>query len=190
MYAKKKKMLEILDSQIQKCTECILHENGRAKPYWTENSRYMMVLEAPGKEEVENNEVIIGKTGRMLWDIMAEYQLTKEMFLIINSVNCRPMNGNKNGKPSEYHRKCCNPWLRKYIKVFKPKKIILFGNYAINTLLGEWGISKFYTGNILLTEEKIFDIKLNVIRSYHPSALIYDKKKEDDLRKSIKLLRG
>lgn len=149
-----------------------------------------MILEAPGKEEVENNEVIIGKTGRMLWEIMAEYQLTKEMFLILNSVNCRVMNGNKNGKPSEYHRYCCRPWLIKYFRVFRPKKLILFGNYAMHTILGEWGISKFYTENFLLTEERFSDINISVIRSYHPSALIYDKKKEDDLRKSIELLRG
>jgi uracil-DNA glycosylase family 4 len=95
-----------------------------------------MLLEAPGKEEVENNEVIIGKTGRMLWDIMAEYQLRKQDFLIMNSVNCRVLNGKKNGKPSEAHRDCCRPWIRKYIKVFQPRKIILFGNFALHTILG------------------------------------------------------
>lgn len=43
---------------------------------------------------------------------------------------------------------------------------------------------------MLLTNEEIFGINIGVVRSYHPSALIYDKKKEDDLRKSIKLLKG
>lgn len=68
---------------------------------------------------------------------MAEYQLKRENFLIMNSVNCRSKKGNKNITPSEHHRTCCRPWLRKYIKVFKPDKILLMGNPSIHTILGE-----------------------------------------------------
>lgn len=164
--------LELLDQQIQSCTRCNLYQNGRAKPYWNEYSKYMMVLEAPGKEEIQNNEVIIGKTGRMFWELLAEYQLTKNMFLIMNSVNCRVLNGRKNGKPSELHRDSCRDWIRKYIKVFQPDTLLLFGNYAMHTITGEWGINSFYP-NGLLTEEEIYDIKMNVIRSTHPSSMIY-----------------
>lgn len=121
---------------------------------------------------------------------MSEYQLLKQHFLIINSVNCRVLNGNKNGKPSQYHRDQCRQWLRKYIKVFEPEKIMLFGNYAINTLLNEWGISKYINESMILTEEKIFDINTQVIRSYHPSAMIYNREREKDIRKSIELLRS
>lgn len=121
---------------------------------------------------------------------MAEYQLRKEDFLIVNTVNCRPMNGNKNGKPSEHHRNCCKPWIQKYIKIFQPDKILLFGNYALHAILGEWGIGKFYKEDMLLTKENVFGSIYSVVRSYHPSAMIYDKKKEQDIRKSIKLLKG
>lgn len=150
----------------------------------------MMILEAPGKEEIEGNIPLVGKTGRLFWDIMAEYQLKREDFIILNSVNCRSKKGNKNITPSEYHRTCCRPWLRKYIRVFEPEKILLMGNPSMHTILGEWGISKFYKENILLTEEKIFDITTEVIRSYHPSAMIYTKTREQDIRKSIQLLKG
>lgn len=43
---------------------------------------------------------------------------------------------------------------------------------------------------MLLTEEKIFDINITCIRSYHPSAMIYTKSREKDIRESIKLLKG
>jgi len=189
MDIKTKKMLTLLDNQIQQCEECNLWENGRAKPYWSENSKYMMILEAPGKEEVEHNETLIGKTGRMFWNIAAEYQLRKQDFLIMNSVNCRVMNGKKNGKPSETHRDCCRIWLRKYIKVFQPRKLILCGNYALHTVLGLWGITKFYDESMLLTHEDIYGINVDVVKSIHPSAMIYSKDKEKDLRKSIELIK-
>lgn len=185
---KQKIMLRLLDNQIQKCTECELHTNGRAKPYWTENSKWMMLFEAPGKEEVEANEVICGKTGRMFWELLEEYQLTKDQFLIMNSVNCRVMDGRKNGKPSEYHRNMCRPWIRKYMKVFQPNIVLLFGNYSIHTILKEWGITKY---NGLLTEENLFDsINTKVIRCFHPSAMIYDKSKKDKILKTIKLFKS
>lgn len=183
-------MLKLLDGQIQSCEKCNLFQNGRAKPFWTGESKYMMVLEAPGKEEVENNETLIGKTGRKFWEIAADYHLSKEMFIILNSVNCRVLNGNKNGKPSEYHRDCCRDWLRKYIKVFQPEKILLCGNYAIHTILGEWGITKFYKENNLLTEHKIYDINTKMIRMIHPSSMIYNNGRKDNIISSLKLLKG
>ena len=181
--------LKILDGQIQCCKDCNLYENGRAKPYWSEKSKYMLILEAPGKEEVENNETLIGKTGRMFWDMMTEYQFLKEHFIILNSVNCRVMNGNKNGKPSELHRDCCRKWIKAYIGVFKPEKIMLLGNYAIHTMTNEWGVGEFYKKDKLLTESDIFGIDTKLIRSYHPSAMIYNKEREKELRKSIELLK-
>lgn len=182
--------LESIDLELQNCQLCDLYRNGRAKPYWTDKSKYMLILEAPGKEEVEYNETLIGKTGRLFWNIMSEYQFLKEDFIILNSVNCRVLNGRKNGKPSELHREKCRVWLKLYIKSFKPEKIMVLGNYALHTITGEWGIGKFYNSNKLMTEMDLFGIKTKVIRSYHPSALIYDRKKEDQLRKSIEILKG
>ena len=183
----KKRKLELLGQQIQGCKDCNLYENGRAKPYWSEKSKYMLILEAPGGQEVENNETLIGKTGIMWWDLAAEYQLLKEDFIILNSVNCRVVNKGKNGKPSEYHRNQCRQWLKAYIRVSAPEKIVLMGNYAMHTITTQWGISKY---NNSLTEENIFGIDVRVIRSYHPSSMIYNKKeREEDLRKTLKLIK-
>lgn len=185
-----KRKLELLDEQIQNCKDCNLYGYGRSKPYWTEQSKYMLILEAPGKEEVENNEVLIGKTGRMWWDLASEYQLLKEDFIILNSVNCRVMNGNKNGKPSESHRECCRKWLKAYIRVFKPEKIVLMGNYALHTITGEWKIGEFYKKNLLMSKENVFDIDTTIIKSYHPSSAIYNKKdREKDLRKTLQFIK-
>lgn len=183
---KSQRMLTLLDAQIQSCERCNLYVNGRAKPFWTSETKYAMGLEAPSKEEIENNEPIIGKTGRFFWDLMSEFQFLKKMFLIFNSANCRVLNGNKNGKPSEYHRDCCRDWNRKYLKIVEPKKLILFGNYAIHTITGEWGVSKLSGTSSI---ENIFGIDMEVIRCYHPSSVIYDKSKEESIRECIQKLK-
>jgi DNA polymerase len=60
----------------------------------------VFVLEAPGKQEVLCGTPVVGKAGKKLWDIAAKYQLYRDNFAIINTVNCRPIDGTKNGKPT------------------------------------------------------------------------------------------
>lgn len=188
MNKKQIRMLKLLDDQIQKCHGCNLYKNGRVKPYWTEDSKYMMILESPSKDETEQNTLLVGKIGKIFWEIMSELQFVKRDFLIINSVNCRVMNGNKNGKPAYSHLECCESWIRKYYKVFQPKKVVLFGNYAIKTFIDKWGISSFYKNDtIRFTDYEKYGNIVDIIVSYHPSAMIFNKKKE--IIKSIKLLK-
>ena len=78
------RMLELLDDQISQCTSCELHEGGRVKPYWTPMSVLAGLGEAPGKEEVEQNEPFVGKAGDILGNSMAKNGFRKSDFLIIN----------------------------------------------------------------------------------------------------------
>lgn len=63
---KKEKLLVNIDKKIQNCIDCNLYKNGRAKPFYSDDSKFMMILEAPGKEEVNQNNVVVGKTGKLL----------------------------------------------------------------------------------------------------------------------------
>lgn len=173
MTNKQKRMLELLDKEILKCTACGLHTNGRCKPFWTnEYQGYFICGEAPGKNEVETNEPFIGTAGNKLWECAGKFGIKKEQCFIINSANCRPVNGNKNGKPTELQRDRCREWIRKYFKVLQPNKVLLLGNYAMHTFVNEWGIMQKYDEN-LLTNESVYGINVNIIRSVHPSMCIY-----------------
>lgn len=184
-------LLQLLDEQIKECDKCILGNNGMVKPYWTQYSKYMMVLEAPDELEIKDNSHIVGEKGKRFWKILAEYGFTKRDFLILNTVQCRVINkGNKTGKPSELHRKTCQEWIKKYIKILKPEKILLFGNFAINTMVGQWGIDDFYKKDNLITEEEIYGVRTTIIKSCHPGSIAYEKWREKDLRKSLELLKG
>jgi uracil-DNA glycosylase family 4 len=120
------KKLTFLTSKIQKCRKCkLLHKNGMAVPYWTPHSRIMIMAESPGKDEVRKNlrTPLVGKSGRLLFRELKKKNigLSREDFLILNTVQCRPVVNNRNGKPSIKEIETCKFWTDKYIKVFKPK---------------------------------------------------------------------
>lgn len=170
---KQMRMLELLDGMISKCTECSLHTGGHVKPYWTPMSIYIGVGEAPGAQEVLQNEPFVGKAGEILSESMARVGFRKEEFLFINSVNCRPTDGSKNSKPSLLQVDICRKWMRKYIKVIDPEKIIGFGNFARGTLTGHYSSIIKYNGST----ERIYPYNKRAIFSVHPAYCIYDPKK-------------
>lgn len=177
------RMLELLDEQVLKCERCQLHSGGHVTPYWTSLSKYVIIGEAPGREEVENNEPFIGKAGKTLWDVMSKYGLRKEEFLIINSVQCRPTDGKKNLKPNSSQIIECKKTWRKYIKVVIPYRMLVLGNYAMGSISGSWnGILSLNTRHDCTTE---FD-ELEYVLSIHPSYCTYNKDGIKLLDKSIK----
>ena len=166
---KQTKLLMLLDDQIMSCKNCPLWMGGYCKPFWTTNSKYGIIGEAPGSNEV-NNEPFIGKAGKLLWKFVSDIGLSKDDFTIINSTNCRPVkNGGTNGKPQIYQCEECYDYIRKYFLITKPKKILLLGNYAVGTMTGDYaGIIK-KNGTVFFS--KIFNC--NVVMSVHPSITIY-----------------
>ena len=168
---KQMRMLELLDGMISQCTDCELHTGGRVKPYWTPMSIFCALGEAPGKDEVDQNEPFVGKSGEILGESMSKQGFRKEQFLVINSVNCRPVDGGANGKPTFDQIKTCHQWVRKYIKVVRPEKMIAFGNYARGSLNGSYQGIVSHNGWIETLEE----YEMCVVYSVHPAYCIYQK---------------
>lgn len=163
------KMLDLLDSKIVNCKRCSLHTGGNVKPYWTENSQFAIIGEAPRKNEVLEGSPFIGDSGKHLWEIIIEHGFIREQFLIINSVNCRPTYGRKNLKPNEEQLKVCRKWIELYMKVVRPHRVLLLGNYAINTILGEKSGILSMNASVKYNNE----FNCHIIRSVHPSMCIY-----------------
>jgi len=168
MKTKQYRMLQLLNEQISQCEGCDLYVNGRCIPYLTNESRYVILGEAPGKNEVEKNMPFIGAAGNHLWTLMVKYGLNRNNFLILNTVNCRPINGNRNGKPNASQIQACEKWTRKYIRVMQPKAILSLGGYAMARITGvSDSIMKL---NSTVTEYE----NIPVILSVHPAMCIYN----------------
>lgn len=93
----------------------------------------MIVGEAPGKDEDEQGEPFVGRSGKLLDQvILEELGVTRERIYIGNTVKCRPP-GNRDPLPEEIA--ACNPWLEAQLDLIEPKVVITLGNYATKLLL-------------------------------------------------------
>jgi hypothetical protein len=89
---------------------CNLHNNFLS-PYHGENAKYLLISESP-----ESAKNLLTPNKSVFWELMSKYNLTKDQFKIIHSINCF----NKN-KPSEYHRNLCRPNIENILKDFDPE---------------------------------------------------------------------
>jgi len=117
--------------------------------------------------------------GEILAEYMAKYGFRKEQFLIINSVNCRPVDGNKNGKPTPREVSVCHSWVRKYLKVVQPEKVLILGNYAKGSM--KHGYSGILSNNGTVMSSRVLYDTMEVLY-VHPAYCIYNK---EDGRKKI-----
>ena len=125
---------------------------------------------------------------------MDKYTFRKEEFAIINSIQCRPVTETgANGKPTLTDLRTCRPWIRKFIRILEPHKILLLGNYAkaVSERDGYVG----YIGGIMKMNatyhmNDTFINNIPAVYSVHPSMCIYKGKDgEKMLEASIKVFK-
>jgi len=167
-------LLTLLDDLIEDCKECALHENGKALPYWTPISRFVIIGEAPGKTEVETGEPFVGRSGQYLWDAMSAHGFRREEFAIINRVQCRPVNAGRNGKPTQMQMDYCQKWVRKFIKCVDPRAVLLLGNYAKSLVDKKNGGIEYMNGRVTNMPVSLCERSLQAVYSVHPAVCIYD----------------
>ncbi|MBV9959983.1 MAG: uracil-DNA glycosylase, partial [Acidobacteria bacterium] len=84
--------LEELAEQIRVCIKCPLCESrtnavpGDGKL----SSKFMIIAEAPGREEDESGHPFVGAAGRYLDHVLEGTGLDRGDFFITNTVKCRP----------------------------------------------------------------------------------------------------
>lgn len=169
------RMLQLLDKQVGNCKECELNKNGVAIPHWTPYSRYAIIGEAPGANEVRQQTPFVGAAGKILTDALSKQGFKSQDFLIVNTVQCRPVKGNSNGKPTESQIKKCQKHLRRYLKVVNPEKILCLGNYAKYIFTGNfYGILKergSFNEHRIEKDGMVFPVLFTI----HPAFCIYNK---------------
>ena len=108
--------------------------------------------------------------------------------MIINSVNCRPVNGNKNGKPTQEQINRCREWVNLYINTLMPLRGILLGAYAQQSIMNE-SVDSVIQNNCTLTLYQTNNMNtplIPMVRSVHPAFSIYSPEGEGLLENSIK----
>ena len=133
-------------AELATCTRCDLHGLGRTHVVPGQGNAdgpdFMFVGEAPGADEDRQGLAFVGAAGQFLTKMIAAMGYTRDQVFIANICKCRPPN---NRTPSPPEMAACVPYLKRQIKLVKPKCLILLGNTAMRGLFpdtfvrrGQW----------------------------------------------------
>lgn len=153
------------------CTKCDLASTRTQVVFGhiREDSPLMVVGEAPGKDEDEQGFPFVGRSGKLLDQVMfEELGVTRDRVSIVNTVKCRPP-GNRDPLPGEIA--ACNPWLEAQLELIAPKVVITLGNFATKVLL--FGDPKAKEG-ITKLRGKTYPWRHGavLVPTFHPSAVL------------------
>ncbi len=122
--------LQAIADEVQVCTACELH-TGRTRAVPGEgpvNAEIMFIGEAPGFNEDQQGRPFVGAAGKLLEELLAELELTRDDVWIGNVVKCRPPQ-NRDPRPEEIA--ACAGYLERQIELLQPKLIATLGRYSM-----------------------------------------------------------
>lgn len=170
----KESALAALRESCMACEECELCQR-RNSVVWGEGSldaQVMFIGEGPGRDEDNEGRPFVGRSGRLLTDIIEKGMKTpRGGVYIANVVKCRPP-GNRDPKPEEVE--ACSRYLRAQIDAIAPKVIVAVGGVAGCALLGLPPRSPGLRGKW----HQYAGIPMRVI--YHPSYLLRQRGANDE----------
>ncbi|MDY3868147.1 MAG: uracil-DNA glycosylase [Pyramidobacter sp.] len=132
-----------LERRINACFQCPLgNKSGlcsdgspahRVPGEGPERARVMIVGEAPGAEEERTGRPFIGRSGRLLTEILSAAGMNRDEMFVTSVIKCRPP---KNRTPLKGEIAACLPWLDAQIAAIEPQMLLTVGNVPTQTLLG------------------------------------------------------
>ena len=142
-----------------------------------DTTKYMLIGEAPGANEVEEKEPFVGRAGKKMDDILSDIGMDRSELYITNLVKVRPPD---NRDPKKKEIEAWAPLLEEEIERVNPEIIITLGNFPSRYMLDtSKGISQIH-GRIFTREgQKIMPV-------FHPAATLYDQSKTPGLEKDFR----
>ncbi len=129
----RQKELERIADEIRSCRLC--KKGGSGLPVPGEGSGKLPVMfvgEAPGKQEAKTGTPFVGRSGKLLRQMIRDAGLDEQHIFITSPVHYLP----DRGKPSPSMIEHGAIHLRKQIEILQPRVIVLLGSTACRALLG------------------------------------------------------
>lgn len=134
--------LEALRAEALACTACRLAAERKTVVFGdgAPDADVMFVGEGPGRNEDEQGLPFVGRSGKLLEQLLGEIGLERSDVYIGNVVKCRPP-GNRDPRPDEIA--ACKRYLRSQLELIQPMVVVTLGNFASKLLLRtEVGITR------------------------------------------------
>ncbi len=173
--------LHTIEQEVRVCTLCrlALYRSNAVAGEGFSYATLMLIGEAPGANEDALGRPFVGLAGKVLDQALIYAGLRRDSIFITNVVKCRPPN---NRKPRRDEIDVCMNYLRRQIKVVRPKILCLLGQTAHDAIVG--GRFKDHRGKFVI--KVIEDIKCICFTTYHPAAAIYNSRLRSILIQDIK----
>ena len=166
--------LDEIRKECEGCRKCSLAETRTNVVFGVGNPHadVMFIGEAPGEKEDLSGIPFVGAAGKLFDKYLVAVGIPREEIYIANMLKCRPP---KNRDPKPEEQDLCIEYLREQVRAVSPKLIVCLGRIAAMRLIkpdfritAEHGIW-FARGSF------------SVCAVYHPSALLRDPRKKDDM---------
>lgn len=173
--------LDLIQAEIRKCLACPLGVeegyHGAFASYHVPgegpiDAKVMIIGEAPGAEEERTGRPFIGRSGRLLTEILSAAGLDRSKMFVTSVIKCRPP---KNRQPYKQEILACLPFLVRQLEAVCPKVVLTVGNVSMQALTG----TRLPIGEV---RGKFHDIEFKgkryVLRPvYHPAYLLRNRRR-------------
>ncbi len=159
-----------LANQVSQCTLCALCSSRKSTVFGTGSRKasWLLVGESPSEQDELEEDPFTGAPGQLLNAILRSIGLTRETDVYItNVIKCRPPN---NRDPLANEALQCAAYLQQQMLWLQPKKIILLGRFAAQTVLQTDATLTSLRGRAHTVDVAGQD--LPAVVAYHPSYLL------------------
>jgi uracil-DNA glycosylase, family 4 len=174
---------EELEQTCRTCTKCELHKT-RTNCVFGDGSReakLMFVGEAPGEKEDLSGVPFVGAAGKLFDKYLAAVDIRREDVYIANMLKCRPP---KNRDPQPGEQDMCIEYLREQVRLIRPAIIVCLGRIsAMRLIKPDFKITAEHGQWIERGEFKMCAV-------YHPSLLLRDPRKKEDMLTDMKSVKA
>lgn len=174
---------ESLREECLQCKQCKLAES-RTQVVFGDgamDAEILLIGEGPGENEDLQGIPFVGRSGKLLDDMLETIGLNRSNYYISNIVKCRPP---KNRDPMNVEMDSCIGWLRRQTALIRPKIIICLGRIAAKVIIkNDFKITKEHG----LWFERA-GVQMTAI--YHPSALLRDPRKRPETFEDLKSIQA
>ena len=140
-------------------------------------AQIVIVGEAPGAKEEEIGEPFVGRSGKLLDQLLqnAGLDISLDVYFC-NVVKCRPP---KNRRPTNAEIQENLPWLYQQIKLVNPEIIVLVGATALEAILKNKSPISILRGKWINWDGRL------VMPVFHPAYLLRNQSKEEGTPMSL-----
>ena len=154
------------------------------------DAHIVFVGEAPGETEARLARPFCGRSGKVLYEMLASIGIDRQKIYITNLVKDRP-EGNRD--PNEEEIELYGPFLDRQLEIIRPATVVMLGRYSMKYLFKKAGIGSTLEP-INKMHGKVFEGdfgygKVTLVPLYHPASGLYNPKLRPILFEDFKVLK-